>query len=104
MHIALKQLIHTFFYEDIYTPLDTYKLFVGKRGGKYHEKYYFLVVTDEDTLIMDKVNIKVMDQYSGEIEAIDYSGTSLGDSRKITDKPEESLSDTMKGLEDGIKC
>ncbi len=101
MHIMLKQLIHTFFYEEIYTPLQTYKLFVGKNGGKYNEEFYFLVHTNEGTMIMDKERIRLMDVYETEITAINYSGIDLHSYYKINDNI--SLKETMEGLEDEKK-
>ena len=76
------------------------RLFCGKNGGKYNEKYFFVVTTDEETLIMDRTNMRVADTYIYSIESINYLGM---DFRKFEEQrehlPGSKLAETMKGLQ-----
>jgi len=71
-------------------------LLCGRNGGKYNNAYYFYLATDEGEMIVDRHNLHVMDRYSHEIEAINYSGTAIGS--VIYDNEPMDLVETMKGL------
>ena len=71
-------------------------LLCGRNGGKYNNAYYFYLATDEGEMIVDRHNLHVMDRYSHEIEAINYSGTAIG-SVIYNDEPMD-LIETMNGL------
>ena len=50
----------------------------GKSGGKYNERYFFALDTDQGTMILDRTNLRVADMYVYEIEIINYSGLNIG--------------------------
>ena len=77
-------------------------LFCGKDGGKYNEKYFFVLQTDEGVLILDRTNLKVMDEYIYAIQSINYTGMDFmkfHESREVLNGAD--LVETMKGLDNG---
>ena len=85
--------------------LVTDTMLCGKNGGKYNEKYYFVLDTDEASMILDRTNLKVMDAYSHIIKAINYLGIDLKqfDDRERTFQEQQRIQDgelveTMAGL------
>ena len=74
-------------------------LFCGSNGGKYNEKYFFIVSTDEGILIMDRTNMKVMDHYEHSIQSINYMGMDIRNFNKISnDNSNYDLIETMNML------
>ena len=47
-------------------------MYVGQNGGKYSEKYFFMLETEEGTFIMDRQRIRVVDVYDHQILTTDY--------------------------------
>ena len=76
-------------------------LFCGESGGKYSEKYFFVLSTDESILILDRAKLKVMDTYLYAIQTINYLGMDFRQFNKDRDTLDNSddLVKTMEGLE-----
>ena len=72
-------------------------LFCGKHGGKYNIKYFFVLGTDEGTMILDRHNLRVVDHYSHETLSINYLGMDFR--HFVESKDDVDLVETMKGLE-----
>ncbi len=70
-------------------------LLCGENGGKYNERWFFYLYTDEGEMIVDRTTLKVMDIYSHTIKAINYSGTAIG---SIIYSEPIDLKSTMEGL------
>jgi hypothetical protein len=75
-------------------------LFCGSNGGKYSEKYFFVLATDESVLILDRAKLKVMDTYLYAIQSINYLGMDFRQFNKEKDVLDNSndLVKTMEGL------
>jgi hypothetical protein len=75
-------------------------LLCGRNGGKYNTKYFFMLSTDENQLILDRCNLKVVDSYSHQIQSINYMGMDFRQFNKDRCTPQSvDLVETMKGLE-----
>ena len=75
--------------------LQTDVLLCGQSGGKYNDKWFFYLFTNEGEMIISRASLTVVDNYSHTIRAINYGASPMADNYPDL----MDLKETMKGLE-----
>ena len=102
MTLNILESIIDFFLQDQVSP-NVDVMFVGKAGGKYNERYFFTLQTDEGTMIFDRERIKVVDIYDYQINATCYANFSFANYQQDRDfLPGSELGKTMALLDQSI--